>query len=158
MINIYDIARNENLLPKLVKVGEYKVERKITSENDTLIDFIHNTMKVNQYDNEHLYLISMDMYDRALGVFLLSIGTYKECETSKRNIAECLVLSGARHFIMIHNHPDGALSLSEGDEQFARSMKELAELLEIEFIGSFVITNDGIICNGMDKPIKFKRR
>lgn len=158
MINIYDIGRNDDLLPQLVKVGSYNVERKITSENSTLIDFIHNHMKVNQYDNEHLYLIAMDMYDRALGVFLLGIGDYQGCEVSKRNIAECLVLSGARHFLLVHNHPDGALALSDGDLQFTNDVQELAELFGIVFIGSFVITDNGIIGSGMDTPIKFKRR
>lgn len=157
MIYLYDIGRDKERHPTLIKLKSYNVKRETTSENDSLISFIRNYLKADQYDNEHMYLIALDLYDRALGVFLLGIGDYKHTDTYKRNVAECLILSGARKFLVVHNHPDGALSLSEGDFVLEDELIELGELFDIEFIGNFVITSEGFMGSHFSKPIYFKK-
>lgn len=158
MINLYDIGRDDELHPALMKVGSYDVSRMITTDNDSLVDFIRHHLKMEQYDNEHMFMIALDRFDRALGVFLLGIGDFEECVISNRTVAEGLVLSGARQFMLIHNHPDGGLSLSEADKEMDNNMNHLADLFGVKYLGNFVATYDGFIISGMDKPIIYEDR
>ena len=156
MIGIYDIGRNEESQPYLIKVGKYDVKKEITSTNEGLIKFVRDYIRPQQYDNEHMYLLALDRRDKALGVLVLGIGTYKSCEYSKRTVAEFLILSGAKRFMMIHNHPDKTLKLSRKDHSVAKQLDFLADLFEIESLGNFVITNDGFVGSYMDEPIYFE--
>ena len=155
MIYLYDIARDEERHPTLTKIKSFNVKKEITSENDSLVRFIHEYLKVDSYDNEHMFLLALDMYDRSMGVFLLGIGDYKNVDVFNRNVAECLILSGARRFILVHNHPDGALFLSDGDKQTGIEMKSLGEIFDIKLVANCVVTEDGFIADGMEKPILF---
>jgi DNA repair protein RadC len=52
-------------------------------------------------------------------------------------------LLGARSFIVAHNHPDGACEMSTADLGNERLFEALADLLGIEFDGSFILTRGG---------------
>lgn len=156
MIYQYDIARDDEHHPTLIRVKQFDVDKKITSNTETLVGFVKNYLHLDKYDNEHMYLIALDMYDRALGVFLLGIGDYKGTEIYKRNVAECLILTGARRFIMFHNHPDGALNLSEDDLDLQNEMSDLGNMFDIKFIANCVITEDGFNHSGLKEPMFFK--
>ncbi len=154
MINIYDIGRDDDMHPTLIKTGSYNVGRKTINGNYPLALFARDYMKMDKFDNEHLYLIAFDYYRNSLGVFLLGIGDYKSCETYRRNLAECLILSGARRFLIIHNHPDGGW-ISDKDMELADSVQEIAELFDIYFMGVYSISNKGLDGTLMDFPILF---
>lgn len=156
MIYQYDIARDDEHHPTLIKVKQFNADRKITSTTESLVGFVKNYLHLDKYDNEHMYLIALDLQDNALGVFLLAIGDYKGVEVFKRNIAECLILSGARRFIMFHNHPSGKLSLSKDDLELQNEMFDLGNLFDIAFIANCVITEDGYTHSGLKKPVYFR--
>lgn len=156
MVGLYDIGRDENLHPSLLKIKDFKVSRNFTTDNITFLKFLINDLHMPEFDNEHMYLFANDLYDRSLGVFLVGIGKYDGIDVSKRTIAECILLSGARRFILVHNHPDNALALSGTDIGFAFDVQKIADILEVEFLGNGVITKDGFITNDMSEPIYFK--
>lgn len=155
MVGLYDIGRDKELHPSLLKINSFNVDTAFTTENDTFLKFLVEELHMPEFDNEHMYLFANDIYDYSLGIFLLGIGDFKGINVSKRTIAEALLLSGARRFILVHNHPDNALALSGTDIGFAFEVQKIAELLEIEFLGSGVITKDGFITNDMEQPIYF---
>jgi DNA repair protein RadC len=155
MIRLYDIGRNEKYkCPKLLIKKTFRKEIDI-KETIEFINFVNEDIKLNKYDNEHVYLITTDYYDNIIGVFLISVGDFKGCEVYPRNIATAVLLSGARKFLIMHNHPDGALLFSESDISIVSIMKGISILLETEFINSYIFTAEGYITYTMDSPMYF---
>lgn len=157
MVKIYDVVTDSELHPSLTELLTLNVDSNLMNKKQGLDD-LFNALKLDCLDNERVFLVSLDMYSRLMGVYLIGLGDYKGSKFYNRHIATVLLLSGARKFFVIHNHPDGALSLSEDDNTMVVVMMTLAKILEIEFMSSYVVTRDGYISNTMDKPIKFKRR
>lgn len=155
MIRLYDIGRNEKYKrPKLLIRKTYKKEINI-KEPIIFTEFVTKDLKLNKYDNEHVYLITTDYYDNIIGIFLISIGDFKGCEVYPRNIATAILLSGGRKFLIMHNHPDGALEFSESDIAIVNVMKGISILLNTEFINSYIFTSKGYVTDKMDSPMYF---
>ena len=81
-----------------------------------------------------------------IGIFLISIGTNNKCFFYRRSIATFLLLTGTERFILYHNHPNGDLNVSENDYMSMFQVKSLADILEIEFIESVIISKNGWRC------------
>lgn len=155
MIKQYDIEQDVNHCPQLLIVNEYNVDWTITTSEMGIIEFLSYYLHLSTLDNERAYLIALDLYNRAIGVFLIGLGDYKSSEIYKRHVAIAMLLSGARKVFIAHNHPDGALVLSDDDNLNIISMQVITQIFEIEFLGSYIITRDGYINNNMVEPYYF---
>ena len=158
MIRLYDLGREERYKrPCLLTVKKFDVEINIQNKTE-LVHFINHSLNLSRYDVEHIYLITTDLYNNVLAVFLIGIGDYKGCKLYNRNIATAILLSGGRKFIIAHNHPDGALVFSEDDVMVVGLMTAVGKLLETEFVNSYVITSKGFITNDMETPIYYDKK
>jgi DNA repair protein RadC len=95
---------------------------------------------------EHAYLVGFNLSMDIIGIFLISVGSSRKCFFYKKSIATFLVLSGAERFILLHNHPDGTLDVSDDDFASSFYIKSLADILEIEFIDSVIVSRNGWRC------------
>lgn len=150
MVKQYDIANNANGIPYLIEVNSYDLK------NDTsVIELFTKHIKLNTLSDERVYMVSLDLYNRILGIIMIGLGDYKGSQIYKRNMALMLLLSGARKFVVVHNHPDGALFLSQDDNTNTILFVGLAKILEVKFEASYVVTRNGYITSEMDEPIYF---
>ena len=145
---LYDIIKNPKTgLPELRQTLELEVV--IGSDHcydeDDCMTLMQLNFALDILDNEHLYIVGFDHYDRLCGVYCVSSGDFKSVQHYNRNIALFLLLVGARKFRMFHNHPDNALSGSSGDYQVMGFMISLGNVIGIEFIDSYVLCPDGWI-------------
>lgn len=146
MIKLYNIINEP--LPKLNVLCEFDIDNEPEpnlNDNDMSIHILRNELNLDKLNAEHLVCVSMDEANAILGFLIVSIGSQSECYIHKRTIAEFVLLTGAEKFIMVHNHPNGVLEASDGDKAGIPYLKEIASLLEIEFDGGYIITNDGYV-------------
>ena len=144
MIKVYNIL-NDNNKPILNIQRELDINDKNISIEES-VEILNHFLDMNKLNVEHAYLIGFDNQMNAIGIFLVSIGTFNKCFFHRRNIATFLILSGSERFILYHNHPNGTLDLSEDDISSMYGIKSLAENLEIDFIESVIISKNGWRC------------
>lgn len=155
MIKQYDIEQNSNHCPQLLEVHEYDADWNITSSRDGIIDLLTYYLHLDTLDNERVYMLALDYFNRAIGIFLIGLGDYKKSEMYNRHIATAIILSGARKIIVAHNHPDGGIALSDDDQKNVLGISLLTQIFGIEFVDSYVITDEGYITNNMTEPVYF---
>lgn len=144
MIKVFNILSNNNQ-PILNVQKEIDVDGNNMSIEET-VEILNEYLNMNCLNIEHAYLIGFDNNMNIVGIFLISIGTYNKCFFYGRNIATFLILSGSERFILYHNHPNGDLNISDNDQTSLINVKLLANILEIEFIDSVIISNNGWRC------------
>ena len=143
MIFRFEIMQNEFGNPVLEKVEQFEVNTDNGCNLPTIMYIMNECYSLDRLNNEHVYIVSLDYYGRIIGVYLVSIGTYKQCCIDNRSIACFLALSGAKKFIMIHNHPDDKLEVSYDDLNSSNEIEKLALILGVEFDGSYIVGKSG---------------
>lgn len=145
MIKIYNILNNHKNQPKLNIVREIDANEKNISIEES-VEILNHYFDMEYLNVEHAYIIGFDNQMNIVGIFLISIGTSNKCFFYTKSIAVFLLLSGAERFILYHNHPNGDLNISENDQISMFNIKSLANILEIEFIDSVIISKNGWRC------------
>lgn len=145
MIKIYNILNNHKNQPKLNIVREIDANEKNISIEES-VEILNHYFDMEYLNVEHAYIIGFDNQMNIVGIFLISIGTSNKCFFYTKSIAVFLLLSGTERFILYHNHPNGDLNISENDQISMFNIKSLANILEIEFIDSVIISKNGWRC------------
>lgn len=145
MIRVYNILNNNENQPKLNIQKEIDINEKNISIEES-VEILNQYFDMNHLSFEHAYIIGFDNQMNIIGMFLISVGSSKNCYFYKRNIATFLLLSGSERFILYHNHPDGNLNASNNDITSMFYIKSLAEVLEVEFVESVIISKKGWKC------------
>lgn len=156
MIKQYDVAKNDDFNLYLIEVNKYDIKPEIVSTDYGLMSLFTNCLNLDKLDNERNFLLALDHYRRLIGIVQIGLGDYQNNKMYARHIASALLLSGARQYITVHNHPDGALFLSENDKTNISFLKTMALFLEIEYVESYVVTKEGMISSLDDTPIYFE--
>jgi DNA repair protein RadC len=87
---------------------------------------------------EQIWVIALNRKHRALGRFLLSIGTLNSALLQPDILFRPLILSGAAIFILAHNHPSGIPEVSSADHEVTRKMAQASEIMKMEFLDHIV--------------------
>ena len=136
-IGYYDIV-SENGRPKL-KTVNILWARSNRFEIGNCIQILNHSFWLNRQPLEHVYLLSCDNRDRINGILDVASGTENHAEISKRKVVSFLVLSGAKRFIIVHNHPNNAMYPSNDDVTSAIIMMALAGIMDMSFDGSYIV-------------------
>ena len=145
MIKVYNILNDYKNQPRLNVQRELDVNEKNISIEES-VEILNKYFDMDYLNVEHAYLIGFDNQMNIIGIFLISVGTSNKCFFYKKSIATFLLLSGTERFILYHNHPNGDLNASENDQSSLINIKILANILEIEFIDSVIISRNGWRC------------
>lgn len=145
MITVYNIINNNNNKPMLNIQKEIDIDNNDISIEES-VEILNEYFDMSYLSVEHAYIIGFDNKMNILGIFLISIGTSKQCYFYRKSIATFLLLSGTERFILYHNHPDGNLEISENDKISTYYIQSLAEILETEFIDSVIVSKNGWRC------------
>lgn len=150
MIKEYDITLTEDGRPELTEKYSFDYES-CEFVGPEILYLLNELYHLSSLDSEAAYLVSMDFYRHPLAIYQVSLGDYKTCNMYNRTIALFILLSGARSFLVVHNHPDIEYMPSSEDLANKYILQDLANFFDIEFDGSFVISRGGWCEVGKDK-------
>ena len=94
---------------------------------------------------ENIYLICLNNNQDITGVFLMNKGSTVNSLVSKREIFIALLLTGSSHFILVHNHPNNNLKISNSDIDITNQLKFIATILDVEFVDYVIIAQNGFV-------------
>jgi DNA repair protein RadC len=99
-----------------------------------------NKIRRNQ---EHFWVIGLNNAHKILFIELVSLGATNRVEVAPPEVFRVAIYKSAVRMVMIHNHPSGALEVSEADKNFTDRMLKSGTMLNIDVIDHLVITEEG---------------
>lgn len=91
---------------------------------------------------EEFKILLLNNSNEPLGIYSLSKGGITFAGVDLRILFGVVLKSGATGFISVHNHPSGKLKPSRADIDLYKKMKEACEILNINYLDNFIITNN----------------
>lgn len=143
MIKRFEIIQDKDSIVQLKCVEIIDISTGDNLRIDDILYIIKECFFLDILNNEHVYVVSTNYCGKIIGTLLVSIGDYKECNVYNRSIAIFLLLSGAKKFALIHNHPDNQVYSSADDVASSMVIDNLGKLLGIDFMGSYIVGKDG---------------
>lgn len=142
MIYEYMICQNNDKTVYLKPVKEIDIDPEIFEDTDSIY-ILKRFYHIDESDVEMSFVIALDSENHPIAVYRLGIGDYSSVGLHERTTAIFSLLSGARSFMICHNHPGGNPFSSDADNINKRRMKVLSDLIEVELNGSYIITKFG---------------
>lgn len=142
MIKVYDILCNKNLKPYLKEVDNIKTNN-IYLSTEEIVEKLNKKYNYNQCQSEKVYIAAFDYECKVLGIYMVSSGGNNYCNYIQKNIFTFLLLVGAEQFIIFHNHPNGNLKPSFGDDNAYQLTKQNAELFKIPCCDNIIVSKKG---------------
>jgi DNA repair protein RadC len=90
-------------------------------------------------DREHLLAIFLDRHHRVLGLHVAAIGNRNLLHLEAREVFSTGLLLHASDVVLVHNHPSGDATPSEGDEIRTRELEIAGLLLGITVLDHIVV-------------------
>ena len=141
-INFYDTRIEEDNSIMLVKEKGVNYGMESLDNAKCIVNMLNTVIELNKKAEEHIYLIGVNSKNKVVGVFLISKGTVNQCIVSPREIFIRLLLVGAVHFMVCHNHPSKDCTPSGYDIVFTRRLKEAGLLLNVPLADHIIIGGD----------------
>lgn len=93
-----------------------------------------------QFDSlqEHLSVIFLNASNKVIGIKKLFSGSLDQCFACPATILRFVLLSGARKFILVHNHPSGNLESSREDIRITHQVAAAASLLNVGLLDHMI--------------------
>ena len=132
------IKDNLNVLVK-ERAYNYKTENSHLESADKVVKMMCDVFQIHLRAEEYVYLLSLDIKCRVLGIFEVGHGTVNACLLHTREIMIRNVLCGASAFIVAHNHPSGELSISRDDVSTTKKLYVAGELMGIHLLDHIII-------------------
>lgn len=154
MVKVYNIVNDSENKPMLNLQDEFDINVENVSIEES-VEILNNCFNMRNLAVEHAYLIGFDNQMNSTGILLVSIGSCEQCTFYRKSIAIFLLLSGTTRFILYHNHPGENSKASNADIAAITTIKFLANILEVEFIESVIITKNGWRCIKSDEYYEY---
>jgi DNA repair protein RadC len=90
-------------------------------------------------------LLALDGGRKVSGAFEVSRGTLTSSLVHPREIFQRAILAGAASIIIAHNHPSGALTISEQDRDVTRRIEDVGELIGIPLDDHLIVAESGYV-------------
>jgi DNA repair protein RadC len=144
----YELLLNDDRIPTLVKESARNYAGNSCLNNPSQIaEFMRELYHADILPEEKLWMIVMNTKCKPLGVFELAHGSMDSAVMDQKAIFTRLLLSGARGFVLVHNHPSGDSTPSAIDISNTKKVKEGAELLTIELFDHIIVGADATYCS-----------
>ncbi len=137
-IPLYELIHDENEKPGLIRINEFDVTE--TDYDEAFgIYIMANLIHLGIMENEHIYLLGINSKNEIIGIINIALGCQDNVPVYMRNIVLFLVLSGSKAFVDYHNHPNNIIEASSDDLVSEAHMCNIAKILEIEYLGSYIL-------------------
>ncbi len=142
VVRWYDAIINDDNLPELITVREFDYDER--GGRSHVLEILKNEIHLNKLATEHVFMVCFNPAWK-MSIFLISTGTTMHADVSMNKMATYLLLSGAKSFSIYHNHTTQILEPSENDIRLSEAVESIADLLELDFLGSYILTKEGCI-------------
>lgn len=131
-------------------LASFELHNRLNSPNNKIIKRIESPQDVylrykylENYDQEVLVLLMLDLKLRILKEKVIYQGTFESFQIEVKKIIEELILAKAKYFILIHNHPDEDNGASEEDILATKLLRKTAKSLGIKLVDHIIISKIG---------------
>jgi DNA repair protein RadC len=100
---------------------------------DLILPYLRNL------DHEEFYVIALSNSNEVIEVIKISEGGKTATVVDASILFKRLLISGAKGFILSHNHPSGQLRPSQEDLNLTKKIKEGATLLDMKLLDHVII-------------------
>jgi DNA repair protein RadC len=118
--------------------GRYDVNKKIQSPED-VYSVVQKVIKANEYAEENLWMITLDVKNNITGIFTVSTGSLNSSIVHPREVFKRAMLQNAASIIICHNHPSGDPAPSKEDINITKRLHEAGEILGIKLLDHIII-------------------
>jgi len=116
----------------------------IADTPERIAAFYHETIALDprhSKDVESLYVIHMNTRRRIIGYHLVATGTLDRVLSHSREVFRAAIVANCAAIVLLHNHPSGDPTPSEGDIRVTRDLIRAGQVLKIDVIDSVIIGN-----------------
>jgi DNA repair protein RadC len=117
--------------------GRYDVSKKIQSPED-VFEIVQKVIKVSEYPEENLWMITLNTKNDITGIFTVSTGSLNSSIMHPREVFKRAMLQNAASIIICHNHPSGDTTPSAEDINITKRLHEAGEILGIKLLDHIV--------------------
>jgi len=119
--------------------SRYKNVVKIDSINDVYLRYQY----MENLDHEELMILMLDLKKRIIKEKVLYKGTFDTFTIDVRDIINELVLARAKHYVLLHNHPDENNEPSKDDILTTKIVEKATNSLGIKLLDHLIIFKGG---------------
>jgi len=123
--------------------------RKFTKQTAPFIDSpekaIEHLNHIKNKKQEYFVLLTLDGARRLINNRVVTIGTLMSSLVHPREVFSPAIEDRAASIIIAHNHPSGALDISEQDREVTRRIKQAGELLGIRLDDHIIVAGDNFV-------------
>lgn len=94
-------------------------------------------------DRETFVVTCLDADRRVIVAFVAAVGTATQVSFEPKEIFRTVLMLGATHILIAHNHPDGNPTPSDADLVTTQIIEVGCKILGINYIDHLVLTNSG---------------
>ena len=110
---------------------------------DSATEVIRKVFPKEQLDLKEFFgVLLLTQSNCLLGASIVGIGTCTGVLVNCKEIFQLALLVNASAIIITHNHPSGALKVSESDHKLTQKIKETGELMDINLLDHIIITSE----------------
>jgi DNA repair protein RadC len=127
---------------KLITLRELPERFELGDTPERIVDFWRESVASDPRFNpeaECLVAVLLNTWRKITGYVLLSIGTKDTLLAHPAEFWRPAVVANAAAVVMVHNHPSGDASPSEGDIKCTRDLIRAGQLLKIDLLDSIVV-------------------
>ena len=94
------------------------------------------------------YAVFIDQNDHVVACDIVGVGDLRKTVVDLGSVIQRLALNHTRRVLLVHNHPGHTPMHSAADRRLTAAMIALTELLDIDFLGHYVVTPTGCFTAG----------
>jgi len=98
---------------------------------------------IGEMVTEHFAVIALDGKLRPLGLHICGIGTENRASVAVSQVLRYVLLTGARRFIVGHNHPSGDPTPSKEDRELTSYIDKAAMYTGLELVDHVIVAPGG---------------
>ena len=137
-IQEYQMLLNASKIRYLEKKKSYLCESNCNSP-ENVAEIMEKCFQMSNLPEEHVYAIALNTRSSIIGVFEISRGTVAASLLSAREILIRMLIVGATHFLICHNHPSGHLQPSKYDVDSTKNIVNAGRTIGIPLVDHLII-------------------
>lgn len=142
MIKEFKLIQNEHCHPTLQVVRTIKNNNHLITTSE-IVNMMNKYYMLNKCTQEYVYLLCFNTNQDLLAIFEISHGSSTKSIVSVKEVITSVILSGAENIILIHNHPNGNLNVSNDDINITNTLKYTLCPIEIKLLDHIIISKNG---------------
>lgn len=130
---------------QMLKEQDFNYDSKKISSAIDIVEYINKYEQLEKATEEHTILICLNCKNQIIAYTEVAKGGINYCNLDFKTIFKSILLCNANRFILVHNHPSGVAEASRGDINVTKRIKEMSDLMEIEFLDHVIIADDDYV-------------